>query len=247
MQVDKACITGRRLRLLPKPVILACGWRPFTSRLHLLMEASCLDFPIARRLVYLIVIVVEEKPRYAIRPSSESTLALKIFRKGLLAGERHVLFFERYAGEIQYDQEDHERSYMRFVVESRSVTCKDDWLSRKQRNKVVSYTLNKMLVAERFPLIEFTSTAVTRTSAHRYDVRGDLTIRGMTRSVFIQVTARQIGTELLEFDGEMKVRMKDYGMKPPTAVFGFAGTKNKMTLHFLFWAKRLKADVPLED
>jgi polyisoprenoid-binding protein YceI len=69
-----------------------------------------------------------------------------------------------------------------------------------------------------------------------------LTIRGMTRPTFIQVAARQIGEERLEFDGEAIVRMKDYDMEPPTSVLGFAGTKNKMRLRFLFWAERVKVD-----
>jgi polyisoprenoid-binding protein YceI len=179
---------------------------------------------------------------YAIRPSNESTLRLEIFRKGLLAGERHILFFDSYAGEILYDQQDPEGSHMRFVVESRSCTCNDKWLKRKQREKVVSFTLRKMLVAARFPEIKFASTGVVKKASHQYDVRGDLTIRGMTRPTFIQVAARQIGEERLEFDGEAIVRMKDYDMEPPTSVLGFAGTKNKMRLRFLFWAERVKVD-----
>ena len=183
-------------------------------------------------------------PLYEIRPSIESTLRLEIFRKGLLAGERHILFFDRYSGKILYDQEDPEGSNMRFVVQSRSCSCKDQWLKRKQREKVVSFTIRKMLAAHRFPEIEFTSTGITKKASHQYDVRGNLTIRGMTRPAFIQVAAKQIGEDRLEFDGQAIVRMKDYGMEPPTSVLGFAGTKNKMKLRFLFWAERVKVDVP---
>ena len=186
--------------------------------------------------------IAEEMPLYEIRPSNESTLRLEISRKGLLAGERHILFFDRYSGRILYDQQNPERSDMRFVVESRSCTCKDKWLKRKQREKVVSFTLRKMLAADRFPKIEFKSTGVTKKASHQYHVQGDLTIRGLTRPTFIQVAARQIGEERLEFDGEAIVRMDDYGMEPPTSILGFAGTKNKMRLRFLFWAKRVKAD-----
>jgi polyisoprenoid-binding protein YceI len=192
--------------------------------------------------VYLIGMMSEEMPLYEIRPSNESTLRLEISRKGLLAGERHILFFDKYSGEILYDQEDPERSNMRFVVESRSCACNDKWLKRKQREKVVTFTLRKMLAADRFPKIEFTSTGVIKKASHQYDVRGNLTIRGLTRPTFIQVAARQIGEERLEFDGEAIVRMNDYGMEPPTSILGFAGTKNKMRLRFLFWAKRVKAE-----
>jgi hypothetical protein len=76
-----------------------------------------------------------------------------------------------------------------------------------------------MLVADRFPQIEF------------------------TRPTFIQAVTKEIGEECLEFEGEVIIRMNDYGMKPPTSLLGFAGTKNKMRLRFLFWAERVKADV----
>jgi hypothetical protein len=184
---------------------------------------------------------VEEMPLYRIQPSHQSMLRLEIVRKGLLAGERHILFFDRYSGEIRYDQRHEEKSSMRFVVQAQGCTCRDTWLTRKEREKVVSYTLRKMLVVHRFPEIEFTSTGVITKALHHYDVTGDLTIRGLTRPAFIQVVAKQIGEERLEFDGEVILRMKDYGMEPPSSVFGFAGTKNKMRLRFRFWAERVEA------
>jgi polyisoprenoid-binding protein YceI len=185
----------------------------------------------------------EEMPLYEIRPSNQGTLRLEIFRKGMLAGEKHILFFEEYSGEIQYHRQDPERSKMRFAVESRSCMCKDKWLTRKQREKVVSFSLRKMLIADRFPQIEFTSTGVTKKALELYDVRGNLTIRGITRPMFIQAVTKEIGEEGLEFEGEVVIRMKDYGMKPPASLLGFAGTKNKMRLRFLFWAERVKAEV----
>lgn len=199
-------------------------------------------FPMARLLMYLIVMMVEEKARYEIRPSSESTLALEVFKKGLLAGKRHILFFERYAGELHYDQENPESSNMRLVVESRSIACSDKWLKPKQRKKVISFALSEMLAADRFPEIVFASTRITKKLSNLYELQGDLAMRGTVRPVSIHLAAKRIGAERLELDGEATIRMKDYGMEPPSAVLGLAGTKNKMGLRFLLWAEQVKAD-----
>ena len=187
--------------------------------------------------------MAEEISRYEVRPSNGSTLALKIFRKGLLAGERHVLYFEKFFGEIEYDQQQPERSKLRFVIQSHSVTCSDDWLTSKQRKKVVSFALDEMLVAHRYPEIKFSSTFTTRQATNQYEMRGDLTIRGMTRPVALHV-ATKLGNERLEVDGEAVIRMKDYGMKPPSSLLGLSGTKGKMRLRFLVWAERAKDEAP---
>ena len=187
--------------------------------------------------------MAEEFSRYEVRPANGSTLALKIFRKGLLAGERHVLYFEKFFGEVEYNQQQPERSRLRFVIESRSVTCHDDWLTSRQRKEVVSFALDKMLVAHRYPEIKFSSTFTIKQAANQYEMRGDLTIRGMTRPLILHV-ATKLGAEQLEVDGEAVIRMKDYGMKPPSALLGLSGTKGKMRLRFLVWAERAKAEAP---
>jgi polyisoprenoid-binding protein YceI len=188
--------------------------------------------------------MTHEKHPYEIRPSIGSTLALSVFKKGLLAGKRHVLLFDKYGGEIQYDQQNPEMSSMWLVVESRSVICKDNWLDSDQRKKVVSFAQKKMLVSDRFPEIGFTSTGITRKVSDQYELIGNLTLRGIVRPAFIQFTAREVGADRLEFDGETTIRMKDYGIKPPTALLGFAGTKNKMRLRFFLFAYRASGDLP---
>ena len=185
----------------------------------------------------------DETPRFEIRPSTESTFALEVFKTGLMAGKRHILFFEKFSGEIEYDQQQPEKSKARLVVESRSITCKDKWLKPEQRKKVVSAALNEMLSVDQFHEITFTSTTITRKSPNQYEARGDLTIRGTTRAVMVQVAAKPVGSERLELDGEATISMKDYGLKPPSALLGLIGTKDKMELRYLVWAERARSDV----
>ena len=185
--------------------------------------------------------VAEVISRYEIRPSNESKLALRVFKKGLLAGERIVLHFEKFFGEVEYDQQQPERSKVEFVVESRSLTCNDKGLDSEQRKKVVSFALNKMLGADRYAEIKFSSTIITRQAINQYEVRGDLTIRGKTRPVVLHL-ATTLRAERLEVAGKAVIRMKDYGMEPPSDPLGFSGTKNKMKVRFRVHAEPATAD-----
>ena len=167
---------------------------------------------------------------------------MQVFKKGLLAGKRHVLHFGKFFGELEYDQHQPERSKLRFVIESHSVTCEDKWLTSRQRKRVVSFALDKMLVADRFPEIKYSSTVIVTQAANHYDLQGNLTIRGTTRPVLIHL-ATKLGVASMEVDGKAVVRMKDYGMKPPPDLLGLSGTKGKMKLRFLIWAERVTAGV----
>lgn len=183
----------------------------------------------------------DEAPRYEIKPSNESTLALEVFKSGLLTGKRHIFFFEKYEGEVLYDPAAPENSTARLSVESRSITCKDTWVSSKQKQHILAVALNDMLSADQFPQITFHSNAAIKKSSSQYEVRGDLTIRGVTRAVTLQIAVKAIGTDRLELDGDTNTSMTEFGLKPPSAMLGLVGTKDKMQLRFLVWAERAKA------
>ena len=184
--------------------------------------------------------MADEIARYEIQ-SSKSSLALEIFKKGILAGKRHVLFFEKFLGEIQYDHQQPQRSRLDFVLDCSSVRCEDNWLTSKQRKKVVSFALEELLIVDRYPQIKFSSTVIIRQAINQYEMQGDLTIRGTTRRVSVQVATKP-SPERLEIDGEAVLRMKDYGMKPPTELLGLSGTRNRMKLRFVVWADRAVAE-----
>ena len=92
--------------------------------------------------------MLDEAHRYEIKPSNESTVALEVFKSGLLTGKRHIFFFEKYEGEVVYDPAAPEKSATRLSVESRSITCKDTWVSPKQKQHILSVALNEMLGAD---------------------------------------------------------------------------------------------------
>jgi polyisoprenoid-binding protein YceI len=181
----------------------------------------------------------EESARYLIRPSTESTFTLEVSKTGLMAGKKHFLFFEQYAGEVDYDSKRPENSAVTLTVEARSVTCKDAWVKKKeQRKKIVDAAVNDMMAADQFPQLKFSSTRISSKSKGQFEILGDLTVRGITKPITFVAAAKPSGIERLEIDGDAEVNLKDYGLKPPGALLGLIGTKSKMTLRFLVWAEK---------
>ncbi|PYT23487.1 MAG: hypothetical protein DMG57_31885 [Acidobacteria bacterium] len=174
---------------------------------------------------------------YNIRPSSESTFGLDVYKTGLWNGRKHVFFFERYSGDIQYDSERPESARVMFVVEAVSMTCRDTWLKPGDRKKVLDYALKDMLVAEKYPQLTFASTRITPTSSNHFEATGNLTVRGITKPIIVNVVVTPAGQKL-SLDGSAHLRLKDYGRKPPSAALGMIGTKDEMLVHFTLLAER---------
>ncbi len=174
---------------------------------------------------------------YHTRPSSDSTFALDVYKTGLWNGRKHAFFFERYSGDIQYDGERPENSRVTFVVEAASMTCRDTWLKPDDRKKVLDYALNDMLAAQKYPQLTFTSSRITPKSRNHFEATGNLTVRGITKPVTVDVTVTP-ADQRLSLAGSALLRMKDYGLKPPSAALGMIGTKDEMLVHFTVWAER---------
>ncbi len=181
----------------------------------------------------------EETARFEIRPSAESTFTLEVAKTGLMAGKKHFLFFEQYTGEVNYDSQHPENSKVLLTVEARSVTCKDAWVKKKeQKKKIVDAAVNDMMAASQYPQLTFSSTRITGKSKGQYEIQGNLTVRGITKPITFVAAAKSSGIQRLEIDGDAHISLRDYGLKPPSALLGLIGTKSKMTLRFLVWAEK---------
>jgi polyisoprenoid-binding protein YceI len=175
---------------------------------------------------------------YEIKPSPESTFTLEVFKTGLQTGKKHFLFFEQYAGAIDYNHERPESSQVRFSVEAKSVTCKDQWVKPADRKKIVQVAVNDMLAAAQHPQLTFTSTRIAAKPRGQYEIQGNLTIRGVSKPITFLAAVKPIGDHRLEIDGDAEISLKDYDLKPPSSMAGLIGAKDKMTIRFLVWAEK---------
>ena len=111
-------------------------------------------------------------------------------------------------------------------VNARELRVMDADASDKDRAEVQATMLGpEVLDSDQHQEIVFKSTAAESTGEGRWTLRGNLTLRGQTRPVTVQVTLKDG-----HFTGESSVKQTDFGIKPP----GKAGirAKDEVTIHF---------------
>lgn len=81
---------------------------------------------------------------------------------------------------------------------------------------------------------ELSSATVMESAARSYAVatRGRVTIAGTARDVEQTVQAERQANGTVRFTGSQPLLMSDFGITPPTAMFGALRTGNKVVVHF---------------
>lgn len=177
---------------------------------------------------------------YNIGPVQGSRFALEVFKSKLWEGRKHTFLFDRYKGVLGFDREQPAKSTVRFVVESGSARCVDDWVKPDQIKDIENAAIQETMAAAAYPEISFESTAIKATSSGTYEVQGMLTIRGQARQVTLALKAspREDG---IWIEGSGRVRLSEFGLKPPRGVVGvrlLIGTKDEMNVLFGLLATR---------
>jgi len=172
-----------------------------------------------------------------IRPADGNRFELIVEKTGLMKGKKHLFVFERYQGQLVYDEDKPENSRVEFNLESNSIVCKDDWVSAKDLKKIQQTALRDMLAADRYATVSFQSNHVRAAGASQYDVAGILKIRDVEKPATVRVTLKRGDPGGPVFEGSAVVKMTDYRLKPPSAALGLIGTKDEMSVSF-----RLRAE-----
>ena len=172
---------------------------------------------------------------YNVRPTAESRFVLEVFKSKLWEGRKHTFIFDRFTGDPRFDQKSPERSVVRFVIESGSARCVDDWVKPSQIKNIERAAVQETMAAARYPEMTFESTAITTTtSPDKFKVLGLLTIRGQAKEVKLVVETSPRGDGIW-VEGSGRVRLSEFGLKPPRGVVGvrlFIGTKDEMNVVF---------------
>jgi polyisoprenoid-binding protein YceI len=104
-------------------------------------------------------------------------------------------------------------------VNARALHVIDNGESEKDRAEVQKTMLGPEVVdSEHHPDIVFKSTGAESTGNGKWTLRGNLTLRGQTRPVTVQVTLKDG-----RYNGETSVKQTDFGIKP----LGIAGVRAK--------------------
>ena len=84
-------------------------------------------------------------------------------------------------------------------------------------NGLVDGELQRRLESRRFPRIRGELTRSTiRNGVGTSRLTGELTLHGVTRTLDVEVTVRQLDTRTLEIEGGRTIDMRDFGLPPPS-------------------------------
>jgi polyisoprenoid-binding protein YceI len=143
------------------------------------------------------------------------TFQIDLAHSEVLFQVRHLLTkvrgrFSDFSGSIAFDPAQPERSTVALTIRATSIDT-------NQADRDAHLRSDDFFSVERFPTLTFTSTKVAPLGGGQYDVTGDLTIRGITKSIVLPVaylgSAKDPwGNDKLAFETEITLNRKDFGL-----------------------------------
>ncbi len=128
---------------------------------------------------------------------------------------RHLLTkvrgrFSDFEGSITLDEAQPERSSVFLTIQAASIDTNEP-------NRDTHLRSADFFAVDEFATLSFASTKVVPKGPDRYDVTGELIIRGVTRQVVVPVThlgkaSDPWGNERLGFEAEFAINRKDFGL-----------------------------------
>jgi polyisoprenoid-binding protein YceI len=118
--------------------------------------------------------------------------------------------FADFEGTVEFDPTEPEQSSAAFVVQAASIDT-------GQPDRDAHLRSADFFDVDRFPTLAFTSTGVTPAGTNRFDLAGQLTIRGISRPIVLPVTylgtaTDPWGRERSGFEAEITINRKDFGL-----------------------------------
>ena len=149
--------------------------------------------------------------------AQKSTLTIHVGKTGIFSGLGHE---HEVTAPIRGGTADiGAQAAVEIHVDARALRVIDKGESEKDRAEVQKTMLGpEVLDSQMHPEIVYKSTGAEAAGQGRWTVRGNLTLRGQTRAVTVQVTLKDD-----HYTGKAIVKLTDFGIKPP----GKAGIRAK--------------------
>jgi len=101
------------------------------------------------------------------------------------------------------------------------------------RSLIMDRLMHQSFEAATYPDIVFTLDSVAATEAEgEWDMGGELQIHGQSQPVTVRLVQQPSVDRTLRYVGSHELKMTDFGMKPPTAMFGSLHTRDEVTVEF---------------
>jgi polyisoprenoid-binding protein YceI len=139
--------------------------------------------------------------------------------------------FNEFEGTTTLDGDNPENSSVNITIQVDSVDTRNGQRDGHLRT-------NDFLDIEKFPTITFASTAIKHVDGNDFEVTGDLTIKGITKSVTLPLEYQgaatdPYGNKRVGFEGSTSINRSDYGVSFNAALeTGGVLVSEKITLEF---------------
>ena len=156
--------------------------------------------------------------------TDKSTITIHVGKSGIFSslGHEHEVRAPIHGGTAELGA----HPTVEIHVDARALQVIDKDASDQERAEVQETMLGpEVLDSRNHPDIIFKSTAAESTGQNRWTLRGNLTLRGQTRPVTVQVLQ-----DNNHYTGEASVKQTDFAIKPP----GKAGVRAKDELKIQF-------------
>jgi polyisoprenoid-binding protein YceI len=141
----------------------------------------------------------QEVPTYEVTPT-ESSIKFGVESSVSIKG-----IFEKWNTSIQFSSRDVRSATLDIEIEAGSVNTGSHMKDNKLKAK-------DFFNVKESPLITFKSTKIVQSGPNTFDVEGDFTIRGVTKTEKLTFTSEGKGSPSGSLDGTMAFDRKDYGM-----------------------------------
>jgi len=157
--------------------------------------------------------------------TGRSNLTIRVDKTGLFSAFAHNHTIQ---APIASGRLDVEKRSITLTFNSSDMKVMDPDVKDSERAEIdETMKSEKVLDARRFPGIRFVSTTITPQPGDRYQVRGDLTLHGVTKPVDLTVTSANG-----RYNGSLKLKQTEYGITPVSVAGGTVKVKDVIEIVF---------------
>ena len=171
----------------------------------------------------------QEVPTYEVTPT-ESSIKFGVDSSVSIKG-----IFEKWNASIKFSSRDVRDAVIDIEIEADSVNTGSHMKDNKLKGK-------DFFNVKESPLITFKSTKIVQTGPNTFDIEGNFTIRGVTKTEKLTLTSDSKGTPTGSLDGTMAFDRKDYGM---TSGIPFIKIANRVEVNVRLKWRRVSGPPPV--
>ena len=183
----------------------------------------------------LMAILASPRASYAQVPTYEFTTVESSIKFGVESSVSIKGVFEKWNASIKFSSRDIRSAVLDIEIEADSVNTG----SHMKDNKLKSQDFFNV---KESPLITFKSTKIAQTGPNTFDIEGNFTIRGVTKTEKLTLTSDSKGTPTGSLDGTMAFDRKDYGM---TSGIPFIKIANRIEVNVRLKWRRVSGPPPV--